>query len=156
MVLLCTGGFLSNQKAQWSFREALEKMILRVRMSWLGISKKNMLQGEMGNQHVVTRSQDLIRNGLMSLEKHRTASNQIPWEWDQEKRVGTKSQKKSSNERKVLALSKSPFFKQHSQFFSIIQIAVLFHVNTISAQLCHPSPIAGPDKAQEYVPQAVY
>ena len=91
----------------------------------------------------------------MSLEKHRTASNQIPWEWDQEKRVDTKSQK-SSKERKVLALSKSPFPKQHSRFFSNIQIAVFFHVNTILAQWCHTSPIAGPDKTQEYIQQSVY
>ena len=121
MVLLCTGGFLSNQKAQWSFREALEKMILRVRMSWLGISKKNMLQGEMGNQHVVTRSQDLIRNGLMSLEKHRTASNQIPWEWDQEKRVGTKSQKKALMKGKFWLFLKAPFLNSIPNFSQLFK-----------------------------------
>ena len=61
---------------------------------------------------------------------------------------GIKSQKAPL---KVLTLSKSSLAKQHSRFFLIVQKAVLFHVNNILVQLCHPWPIAGPDKSQEDV-----
>lgn len=62
MILLCTDGLLSTKKAQWSLREAMGKMILR--LSWLITSKKQATKGKMGNQHAVTRPQHLIRKWI--------------------------------------------------------------------------------------------